>query len=177
MKKLTNFTRRLSLSLLALFLVPLTIPRAAQAQTTKTYYVNPIQLRGLQNYIGKSLTVYYATGSRGSLSMQDDQITIREVKDKRTYKIESDIINLPEINLKRANTWITYNIIVFVIHESNTFTWINGNRTLPEGQTMSGNTQFIDVHSLNKIEFDSLKEAQNAEQGTAIKYTFGVGIE
>jgi hypothetical protein len=150
----------------------------AHAETPpRTYYLNPIEISDLSPYRGKYLSVFYALGSRGSLNNQEDQITIREVKEKKTFLLTGDSLSVPEINLKRSNVFITYNILVFVIHDHEVFTWVNANHTLPEGQTNSTNIEYIDVASLTKIEFDQMRNAQAAELGSPVKYRFGYGIQ
>lgn len=148
-----------------------------RAQEVRLYTVNPIQLHGLQNYKGKYLTVYYGLGSRGSLTTSEDQITLREVKEKRSFQITDEALNIPEINLKRSNVFIPFNIIVFVIHDGPNFTWINGNSSVPDGELLTPNRSSQAVDSLTKIEFDQLKSSQNtASQKISISYSFGNGV-
>lgn len=163
------------LSVLTFFLgLTVLVPEVQAQDNTKTYFMNSIRLHGLGNYRGKSLTVYYGLGSRGALSTQSDQITLREVKEKKTFTINSDLVIIPEINLKRSSLFITYNIIILAVHDDATVTWMNGNGTLPDGEQLT-NSSPLAVDSLTKIEFDSLKVLQNA--GTnPIDYTFGAGV-
>ena len=157
-----------------LFLVLLSVVSAAQdSDISKQALVNPIYLGGLKSYQGKTLTVYYAIGSRGALSNEDDQITIREVKKKVSYTIQSEEVQIPETAIVRDSAKVPYNIIVFVIHDGTNFSWINGNRTVPQGEVLSTNNLSLGVSSLNKIEVEALIQRQGLASGQPIRYSFG----
>lgn len=152
---------------------------------TKTYYVNPIQISGLsalRNAANRSVqnnlyvTVYYGIGRRASLNNQGDQITLREIKDKKTLPLKGDTLDFPEINLKRSNVFISFNIVVFVVHVGPQFTWVNANGQPPEGQTQTEQRSFLNVDSMTQPEFQSLIQKQNALVGQAVKYSFGAGV-
>jgi hypothetical protein len=143
-----------------------------QNSTARTFYVNPIKISGLAGYRGSYLTIYYALGSRGALSSEEDQITLREVKEKRSFQISGDSVIVPEINLKRSNLFITYNILILVVHSVPNFTWLNGNKSLPAGEKYSANINALDVDSLTKLEFESLVVTQDSASGVPLLYQF-----
>ena len=164
-------------TIIKLFLIFFSMITVAYAQESyRTFYVNPIEISGLNAFRGKSMTIYYALGSRGTLNNQEDQITIREIKEKRTLLINGDTLNVPEVSLRRSNVLVSYSILVMVIHDGSQFFWVNGNRTIPDGQQTGGNSQYLMVDSLTKIEFEQLRTSQNPSPGTAVKYKFGFGV-
>ena len=161
---------------------PTTVSDSAPTAKTHTF-VNPIALSfsNAQSALfkGKYLTVYYGYGSPGSLKNQDDQITIREVREKRTYKINASPMKLSQVALKKVAINTAYSIIVFVIHDEPDFTWFNGDRSgpqagLPKGETVSKNTKFYDTDYLSVVEVETLKEDQQIDnKDSEISYVFG----
>lgn len=193
---LLNSLRNLVLGLLAFtfaLLTALTEARAQTSTTTNNYdnaptskthtFVNPMALSfsNAQSTLfkGKYLTVYYGYGSPGSLKNQDDQITIREVRERKTYKITGSVVKISQVALKKVPINTAFSIVVFVVHDEFDFTWLNGDRSgpdggLPKGETVSDNKKFYDTDYLSVIEIDSLREEQNVEnKETELSYVFG----
>lgn len=152
------------------------LAEARAQQNPRMTYVNPIRVSGLAPFQGRFLTIYYGLGSRGSLSNQENQVSLREVKEKRTFAISGDSLMVPEVFLKRSNLMISYNIILFVIHSAESFTWVNGNRSLPEGETMSNSTLPLQVDSLTKIDFEGILAQQGISGNTPVQYSWGQGF-
>jgi hypothetical protein len=132
------------------------VASAAHADT-----VGGLQMKGLGNYVGKYLTVYYAIGGRASINTQGDQIHIRKVKAKKTIQISGDTVTLPPVEIPRVGWFLPYNIMVFVVHDGADFRWVNADATIPENETATGPTQYLTVDSLTKMEFESLQQNAN----------------
>jgi len=153
---------RVIFSLLASAVLLLALASNAKADT-----VNSLQMKGLGNYIGKYLTVYYALGSRAVINTEGDQVRLRSVKSKMTVQITNDIVTLPAINLPRSGFILPYNIIVFSIHNTADFRWVNADGTIPDGEITTGATQSLSIDSLTKVEFESMQQShiQNYQYG------------
>ena len=126
------------------------------------------------NQTGKYLTVYYGIGNRPMISFSSDEITLREVKFKRTFPINGTSVSIPQIPLSRSGLSIAYSIVVFVVHSSPTFTWKNTNGSVPAGEKDDYSTDALAIDSLTKNELDNLMTLQN--QGR-IQYEFGRDID
>ncbi len=190
--KIPSVLQRIGFGLVVFILGMLTALTEARAQTTssdpapttKTHaFVNPmaISFSNAQSTLfkGKYLTVYYGYGSPGSLKNQDDQITIREVREKRTYKITGSVLKVAQVALKKVPINTAYSIVVFVIHDDLDFTWLNGDRSgpdggLPKGETVTSNKKSYDSDYLSVVEIDTLKEEQKIDdKDSEISYVFG----
>ena len=139
----------------------------ALASNAKADTVSGLQMKGLGNYVGKYLTVYYAIGGRATINTEGDQIHLRNVKAKKTIQITSDVVSLPSVDIPRTGFMFPYNIIVFSVHGTADFRWVNADGSTPEGEQASGPTQYLEIDSLTKIEFESLQKAntQNYQFG------------
>jgi hypothetical protein len=157
-----NKSARMILSFVASALLLLTLASNAKADT-----VSGLQMKGLGNYVGKYLTVYYAIGGRATINTEGDQIKLRKVKAKKTIQITGDVVNLPSIDIPRTGFMFPYNIIVFSIHNTADFRWVNADGSIPENEQASGPTQYSVIDSLTKMEFESLQKAntQNYQFG------------
>ena len=148
---------------------------AAPALASETVTNIPqLEVRNLNQYAGKYLTVYYGIGNRPMISFSNDEITLREVKFKRTLPITANSVTLPQIPLNRSGLSIAYSMAVFVIHGSPNFTWRNTNNSIPDGERVDSPSDSIAIDSLTKNELDNLMTLQN--QGK-IQYDFGRDID
>lgn len=146
-------------------------PSSGALNTTS---VNAIDLKGLGNHIGKYLSVYYARGTRASISLSSSQIHMSEVKIKLTMPITSDTVSIRKFDLPRSGFFLAYNIIVFVVHREKDFIWQNlmdpitpkGESEVEIAPSMLKNDS---VDSLTRSEFEALRD----QQGTPhVIYTF-----
>lgn len=145
----------------------------AQTENPGNTTVNAIELKGLGNKKGMYLSVYYALGKRATIFTDPRQLSLREVKVKRTLPITDDAVLLPKVDLSRSGIFLAYSIIVFVVHREPTFVWENTNGSRPEGEVTTPATASMlkdaVVDSLSKKEFEDLASQQNA---AVISYTF-----
>jgi hypothetical protein len=144
---------------------------AAPVVHAQVVSVPQIEVARVGSYNGKYLTVYYGIGSRATIATADDQISLREVKYKKTVRIEGNSVVLPKVDLSRSGIFLAYNIVVMVIHSDNQFTWKNINGSLPEGETNGDSSIALAIDSLTKPEIDGLRT--NAD---SLRFEFGTKI-
>lgn len=138
--------------------------------SAQTVTVPALEIGRLGPYNGQYLTVYYGVGNKAAISTAKDQLTLREVKAKKTLRISGNSASLPEVTLKREGITMAYNLIVLVVHGSEPFSWKNANGTLPKGEVAQGAGAPIAVDALTKSELD----ARTAEGGAKVKIEFSV---
>lgn len=141
-------------SVLCIFGIALFFSISANAQAVS---VPSLEINSLGSYNGKFLTVYYAIGNRAAIATSDDQITMREVKLKKTFQINGNSVVAPRVDLSRSGIFMAYNLVVMVVHSDANYSWKNVNGSTPEGELMSLSSQTLAVDSLTKTELDSIR--------------------
>jgi len=121
--------------------------RSAAAARVET--IPALQINQLGNYRGQYLTVLYAVGSKPVISTSDSQINISQVKASRTINITGDSTTLPSVQVNKEGFRPSYNIVVFVISPSADYSWMNDDRTFPDGMAPTGNHMSSSINSIN----------------------------
>lgn len=143
--------------------------------------VPSIEIRNLSQFKGKYISVYYALGKRSALGLgsQEERLEISKLKSGKVadYEIKEDSLLLPERFIKREPDGfnLAYNLVVFVIHNSPQFSWLNIDSNLklsyPIGETASANHDTFAVNFLTKSNIDRML-ADNSGKEPLI-YLFG----
>ncbi|MFN7453375.1 MAG: hypothetical protein ACK5RO_01815 [Pseudobdellovibrionaceae bacterium] len=156
-----------TLSFVVTFLV---LTSVAFGQTVgRTNIVPEINLNGLGNYRGQYATVIYANGRPAvitSSSPIQKQVVLRSVSFTATKPISADGVVFPKTDISNVG-FITYNMIVFVVHREPQFTWVNANGTVPEGVKAPENGAVRN----NNILVDYIYRDEASQRSTI--YTFG----
>lgn len=118
--------------------------------------VNALKVKGLGNFVGQNLTVYYAVGKKASIATEPSQINISAVKAQSTVRISGGEVLLPQVQIPLLGV-STYNIIVFVVHSQASFRWVNVSGEVPENEKAAGANVYTAIQSTSKQDIDSAK--------------------
>ena len=143
----------------------LLIGQSAMAAPSVT--VNSLRAKGLGNFVGQNLTVYYAVGKKASIATEPSQIHISEVKVKTTVAITAGDVVLPQVQIPLMG-FTSYNMIVFVVHPQGPFRWVNVNGEIPVNETSSGSNVYTAIQSSSKNDIDSYKSQSGIQSGNVI---------
>jgi len=144
-------------------------PMAFAQSVGRTNVVPEINLTGLGNYRGQFATIIYANGRPAVISSSSPtqkQVVLRSVSLTATKQISGDGVVFPKTDISNVG-FITYNMIVFVVHREPQFTWVNANGTVPEGVAAPENA----TNRTNNILVDYLFRDEVSQKTTG--YSFG----
>lgn len=160
---------RVLFSIVASALLLMALASNAKADgTIGSVPVAGFSIKGLGNHVGQYLTVYYVMGRRASISTQQDQVKIGNVKLRKDFQITGDQIALPAVQIPMDGIFFP-NLVVFVIHKTPDFHWVNlsddGSTTsIPNGEVTTGSTAYESVDSLRMSEIQQLNSSNQIYQ-------------
>lgn len=161
--KTLNFKSILTIGLMVAAL----LTGAQNAFAGPTVPVMALNIKGLNNFVGQNLTVYYAVGKKASLMTEGGQIKIDEVKAKVTYRINSGDVLVPRIDIPIFGV-SSYNLIIFVVHAQGTFRWLNVDGNLPQNEIAAGSTTATEIKSVQKSEIDAASRSATVQNGQQV---------
>lgn len=149
------------------FIVMLGLLIGQSAMAAPSVSVNSLRVKGLGNFVGQNLTVYYAVGKKASIATEPSQIQISEVKVKTTVAISAGDVILPQVQVPLMNV-SSYNMIVFVVHPRGPFRWVNVNGEVPVNESSSGSNVYTAIQSASKNDIDNAKAQSGIQSGNVI---------
>lgn len=136
--------------------------------------VEAFSVRGLENYRGDHLSLYYVSGRPAGLGTSGQELHVNKVlKGPTKYKISSDgVVNIKAANVPRDG-WTSFNFVVFVVHAQSTHALTNpvyrGGVIEREPVRYYDNSFNVDYSRVNKaFEFKAFKTAREISNGGSI---------
>lgn len=134
----------------------------------KDELVGAIRLRNVSPARGHYLSVFYVTGKRPSIALDDRELNVTKVK----YVVPSilvtgEAITLPAVSLQTAKKGApSYDYVVFVYHDQIQYFWTNMNGSYPEDPRLETGASYqrsnpCSVKVYSRKQLSDLDTAQN----------------